>query len=94
MNPIHEKRDITIPIRVTQQEKDQISMNAKAYGGSVSEFAREQLLRPDSDSTGSAKLQAIARELCRLCELIKNPDDIQLRSNLEEWSASIWQYMK
>ena len=94
MNHTNEKRDTPILIKVTHQEKDQIAKNAIAFGGSVSDFIRHQSLSPDEGSTAGAKLQAIARELCRLCELIKNPNTDQLRRNLEEWSASIWQFIK
>lgn len=87
-------RNIPITIRVTAQEKEQITKNADAFGGNVSEFIRHQLLFPDEGSANDAKMQAITREFCRLCELIKNPNAIQLRRNLEDWSGEIWQYMK
>ena len=87
-------RNIPITIRVTAQEKEQITENANAFGGSVSEFIRHQSLFPDEGSANDAKMQAIARELCRLCKLIKNPDTIQLRRNIEDWSGEICQYMK
>ena len=89
-----EKRDIPILIKVTPQEKEQIVKNADAFGGSVSEFIRHQSLSPDESSAKGAKKQAIARELCRLCELIKNPNANQLRRNLEEWSENIWQFIE
>ena len=94
MNHTNEKRDTPILIKVTPQEKDQITKNASAFGGSVSNFIRHQSLHPDKGSAAGAKMQTIARELCRLCELIKNPNENQLRRNLEEWRASIWQFMK
>ena len=87
-------RNIPITIRVTAQEKEKIAKDANAFGGSVSDFIRHQSLSPDKGSTNGAKMQAIARELCRLCELIKNPNTDQLRRNLEEWSESIWQFIK
>lgn len=94
MDNTNAKRDSTILIRVTQQEKDQISKNAEAYGGAVSEFAREQLLHPDSNSTSGAQMQAIARELCRLSEDIRKIDNPELRHNLEERIKAIWPYIK
>ena len=89
-----EKRDIPILIKVTPQEKEQIVKNADAFGGSVSEFIRHQSLSPDEGTPNGAKKQAIARELCRLSGLIKNPNANQLRRNLEEWSENIWQFIE
>lgn len=94
MKHTSEKRDSTILIKVTRHEKDQIIENANTFGGSVSDFIRHQSLYPDEGSAAGAKMQAIARELCRLCELLKNSDADQLRRNLEEWSDGIWQFMK
>lgn len=65
------KRDISILLKVTPQEKEQIVKNADAFGGSLSEFIRHQSLHPDGDSTNGAQMQAIARELCRLSEDVK-----------------------
>ena len=87
-------RNIPITIRVTAQEKEKIAKDANAFGGNISDFIRHQSLSLDEGPTNGAKMQAIARELCRLCELIKNPNTDQLRRNLEEWSESIWQFMK
>ena len=94
MNQASGKRDISILIKVTPQEKEQIVKNADAFGGSVSEFIRHQSLSPDESSAKGAKKQDMVRELCRLCELIKNPNANQLRHNLEEWSENIWQFIK
>ena len=88
------KRNIPITIRVTAQEKEKITKNANNFGGNISEFLRHQSLFPDEGSTDGAKMQAIARELCRLCELIKNPNSNQLRSKIKEWSENIWQFLK
>lgn len=94
MNHASEKRDASILIKVTPQEKDQIAKNADAFGGSVSDYIRHRSLSPDQGSVNNAKMQAVMRELCRLRELIKNPDHNQLHRNLEEWSENIWLYMK
>ena len=94
MNQTIEKRDTSILIKVTPQEKEQIAKNAEAFGGSTSEFVRHQSLYPDEGSANGAKMQAIARELCRFSELIKNSDVDQLRRNLKEWSENIWLCMK
>ena len=89
-----EKRDIPILIKVTPQEKEQITKNAEAFGGGVSEFIRHQSLSPDEGSLDGAKMQIVVRELCRFSELIKNSDVDQLRRYLEEWSENIWQSIK
>lgn len=94
MNPKSKKRNTSILVKITQQEKEQIEKNAAAFVGNVSDFILHQSLSPDEGSTAGAKLQAIARELCRLCEITKNPNADQLRCDLEEWSESIWQFMK
>lgn len=94
MNPTSRKRDISILIKVTPQEKEQIVKNAEAFGGSVSEFIRHRSLSLDDGSPNGSKKQAVVRELCRLSELTKISDADQLRRNLKEWSENIWLYMK
>lgn len=94
MNKVNVKRDITIPIRVTQQEKDQISKNAKAYGGTISEFCRDVLQHPDGSFLNGAKLQTGVCELCRLSEDIRKISDHELQHNLQERIEKIWQFMK
>ena len=94
MNQTNTKRNTSILIKVTSQEKAQIAKNASAFGGSVSEFIRHQSLSPDEGSLDGAKMQIVVRELCRFSELIKNSDADQLRRNLEEWSENIWLSMK
>lgn len=94
MNNSNIKRDVTIPIRVTQQEKDQISKNAEAYGASVSEFAREVLQHPDDSFLSGTKIQTAVCELCHLSEDIKKIEDTELRHNLEERIKNIWQSIK
>ena len=85
------KRDISILLKVTPQEKEQIVKNADAFGGSLSEFIRHQSLHPDGDSTNGAQMQAIARELCYLSEAVNKINDAELRHNLEERIKNIWQ---
>lgn len=94
MNPTSEKRDTSILIKVTPQEKEQIAKNAEAFGGNVSEFVRHRSLSLDEGSPNGAKKQAVVRELCRLSELTKISDADQLRRNLEEWSKNLWLFMK
>lgn len=90
MDNMNAKRDNTILIRVTQQEKDQINKNAEAYGGSVSEFGREVLQHPDGSFLSGAKIQTIVCELCHLSEDIKKIEDTELRHNLKERIKNIY----
>lgn len=96
MNSISQpqKRNIAITIRLTQQEREQIDESAEINGMLTSEYARQQLLHPNSDASCGAKMQTVVRELCRSWELIEKISDPELRRNLEEWSESLWQSIK
>lgn len=91
MDHITAKRNTSILLKVTQQEKEQIAKNAAAFGGSISEFIRHQTLHPDIGPTNGAQMQAIARELCYLSEAVNKINDAELRHNLEERIKNIWQ---
>lgn len=88
------KRNTSILLKITPQEKEQIAKNADAFGGSVSEFIRHQTLHPDIGPTNGAQMQAIARELCYLSEDINKISDAELRHNLEERIKNIWLFIK
>lgn len=94
MDTITSKRDTSILIKLTPQEKEHITQNARAYGATVSEFARSQLLHPAGSALSGAPMQTVVCELCRLLEGIKEVNDTELRHNLEERVENIWHSIK
>lgn len=87
------KRNKTILIKVSEEEKDKIEQKAAEYGGTVSEMIRNKILCTTKVTTGK-QLQELACSLCQLATLTNQISDSQLRGNFEEVQKSLWQSIK
>lgn len=87
-----QKRDTSILVKVSETEKSQIVKNAAEFGGSISEFARHQMLH--GEPSDGRQLQAIASEFCRLAQLINKIESRELREAFVQGEKRIWQSIK
>lgn len=86
-------RNQIIQLKVSLDEKNQIQYYAQQYGGTLSQYIRHQLLELDDAPNGIDK-QNLIRTLCGHARLIEQIEDPQLRGQLENLEAQLWQLIK
>ncbi len=86
-------KDQIVQLKVTSHEKNQIHSHAQKYGGTLSQYIKHQLLKPNDQPIGIDK-QNFVRILCGHARLIGQIENMELRSQLEDIEVQLWRLIK
>lgn len=84
------KKDQTIRIRVTSDEKERLRLQSEEFGCTVSEL----LLRGLGHIKKVANYRKIASTLCELSVYADTLEDLSIRTEIKRRVGAVWPYLK